>query len=71
MQVGTKYHPHYTGFLLHRRAIIEANPVKIGFTSQEGCESSTKFSRKFYKNHTLKELATKCNVWPIFHFHGL
>ena len=40
--------------LVHGRAIIEATPVRIGLTSEEGSESNTKFARNFYKNHTRK-----------------
>jgi hypothetical protein len=40
--------------LVHGHAIIEATPLNIGLTSEEGSESNTKFARKFYKNHTRK-----------------
>ena len=41
--------------LVHGRAIIEATPLRIGLTSEEGSESNTKFARNFYKNHTRKK----------------
>jgi hypothetical protein len=40
--------------LVHGRAIIEATPVNLGLTSEEGSESNTKFARNFYQHHTRK-----------------
>jgi hypothetical protein len=37
--------------LVHGSAIIEATPVNIGQTSEEGSKSNTKFARNFYQQH--------------------
>ena len=40
--------------LHHGKDIIEACPVPIGWTSEEGSEANNKFIRKFLANHTRK-----------------
>jgi hypothetical protein len=38
--------------LVHGKEIVEATPLPIGITSEEGAESNTKFARRFHENHT-------------------
>ena len=40
--------------LVHGKEIVEATPLPIGITSEEGAESNTKFARRFHENHTRK-----------------
>jgi hypothetical protein len=40
--------------LVHGKEIVEATPLPIGLTSEEGAESNTKFARRFHENHTRK-----------------
>jgi hypothetical protein len=40
--------------LVHGKEIVEATPLPIGMTSEEGAESNTKFARRFHENHTRK-----------------
>ena len=40
--------------LVHGKDIVEATPMPVGWTSEEGSESNTKFAQKFHTNHTRK-----------------
>ena len=40
--------------LVHGKEIVEATPLPIGLTSEEGAESNTKFARRYHENHTRK-----------------
>jgi len=40
--------------LVHGKEIVEAMPMPVGWTSEEGSESNTKFARRFHTNHTRK-----------------
>ena len=52
--------------LVHGREIIEATPVAIGITSEEGSESNIKFARRFYKHHTRKNCQGN-TMYDLFH----
>ncbi len=49
-----KIPPTIHKILVHGKDIIEACPVPIGWTSEEGSEANNKFIRKFLANHTRK-----------------
>ena len=40
--------------LVHGKEIIKATPMPVGWTSEEGSESNTKFARRFHTSHTRK-----------------
>ena len=52
--------------LVHGREIIEATPLAIGITSEEGSESNIKFTRQFYKHHTRKSSHSN-TMFDLFH----
>ena len=52
--------------LVHGRDIIEATPIAIGTTSEEGSEANAKFARKFLKHHTRKT-SLKDTMFDLFH----
>ena len=52
--------------LVHGKEIIEAMPIAIGITSEEGSESNIKFARQFYKHHTRKN-CHKNTMFDLFH----
>lgn len=49
-----KIPPTIHKILVHGKDIIEACPVPIGWTSEEGSEANNKYIRKFISNHTRK-----------------
>ena len=40
--------------LVHGKEIIKATPMPVGWTSEEGSKSNTKFAHRFHTNHTRK-----------------
>ena len=52
--------------LVHGKDIIEATPIAIGVTSEEGSEANAKFARKFLKHHTRKS-SHKDTMFDLFH----
>lgn len=40
--------------LVHGKEIVQATPLPIGITSEEGSEANTKFARQYLKHHTRK-----------------
>ena len=52
--------------LVHGKDIIQATPIAIGTTSEEGSEANAKFARKFLKNHTRKS-SHKDTMFDLFH----
>jgi hypothetical protein len=51
--------------LVHGKEIVEATPLPIGITSEEGVESNTKFARRFHENHTRRRLKKiQCRIYP-------
>ncbi len=40
--------------LVHGKEIVQATPMPVGWTSEEGSEANTKFARRFHTNHTRK-----------------
>ena len=52
--------------LVHGRDIIEATPIAIGATSEEGSEANAKFARRFLQHHTRKT-SHKDTMFDLFH----
>jgi hypothetical protein len=52
--------------LVHGKEIIEATPITIGASSEEGSEANAKFARKFVKHHTRKT-SQKETMFDLFH----
>ena len=52
--------------LVHGKDIIEATPIAIGATSEEGSEANAKFARKFLKHHTRKSSHSN-TMFDLFH----
>ena len=48
--------------LVHGKEIVQATPLAIGITSEEGSEANTKFARHFLKHHTRKTSNTNTIV---------
>ena len=52
--------------LVHGKEIVEATPLPIGLTSEEGAESNTKFARRYHESHTRKT-SQKDTMSDLFH----
>jgi hypothetical protein len=52
--------------LVHGKEIIEATPLALGATSEEGSEANAKFARKYLKHHTRKT-SQKETMFDLFH----
>jgi hypothetical protein len=52
--------------LVHGKEIVEATPLPIGMTSEEGAVSNTKFARRFLENHTRKT-SQEDTISDLFH----